>query len=1804
MVVTLLAAGLGLASLRRRGVGAVLLVLLGAAGCDAPNAPEAPRARSTSRVSLETPYKVKDLRAVGPASSDVSPKLSVLAGSTLFFAARDEDHGYELWKLDGTTAGAVLVKDLRPGPEDGLGTHAKMIAVGDRVVFFADDGQHGYEVWSSDGTAAGTVLLADIHPGEASGVVNEELLEHGGSAYFSGASAPGDSNLWKTDGTPEGTRALLDTGSVSLLTAVGPTLYFKLSLGSLSSSLWKTDGTRAGTVQVKYRGAESVSAMANVQGTLMFLGSDGVSSGVWKSDGTAAGTVLVKALSVSGQAAKPASIGATLFFFVGNQLWKSDGTAAGTVAVKSLGSSSSSIAHLMVREGLLYFTVGDTSYSSSRLLWRSDGSEAGTLQVSSTVRFSGYPGDPGPVPFNGALYFPGHGSELWRTDGVQTTRVRDLHPAWTSAPSRMVAAGSTLYLWVGQEWWKTDGTSAGTVRADELRRPAKSGSNPRELTELNGKLLFLAVTDAFSEGLWVSDGTEGGTRLVKTLLQTSGKLVRFGPHVYFSHGSKLWRTDGSPEGTQQVTSFLPDQDVSAPEALTPVGDSLFFLASHPTFGRDLYRYPSASGGVERVADLSLNSIITALTGAEHLVYLVAYTAENGTELWRSDGTAAGTFLVRDIAPGVASSNPSGLTSVGGEVIVFTASDGVNGNRFWRSDGTAAGTFMIEPGPAVVGGAEFMRVGNGAFFAGYTVDAYSRSSVDLFWTDGTIPGTRRIAELNQTGNQSLSLPAGFTRWNGRALFHVDDGVHGRQLWVSDGTAGGTRPSLDAPLSWAGVTVSPRQTPLVPVDLDPPMFAAADETSGAEPWTTGGTLASSHAVFDIRPGPASSNPREFRRAGELVFFSADDGEGHELWAVRAPLPTLPVSSGGDPTVALTAPSSTSRAAGRVWVAAVASDDQAVERVEFYGDGVLMGTDTSAPYALDWDSAAVTDGAHALTAKAYDTGGRVGSSAEVVVSIDNTPPDAALTSPTQGTFLRGSVVLEATASDNPAVFKVEFYDGWKLLGTDSTAPYTMSWDTGLIPYGTHVLSVKALDVAGNVRTSATVGVTVDPIAPKVALAAPGQNARVGGVVQVSATADDLGGVERVELYADGVLLGTDTSAPYSVSWDTPGVTEGAHTLFAKAYDVADNAATSAEVKVTVDNTAPGAALSAPGQNAWLRGTVQVSATAGDNQAVTRVEFYDGPTLLGTDTISPYAMSWNTVGVTDGAHSLTVRAYDAAGNVGASTAVGVTLDNTAPTVALNALAQGAHVGGSVQLSATASDNLGVTKVEFYVDGALLGTDTSAPYALDWDSAAVVDGAHTLTAKAYDLAGNVGTSAEVRVTVDTLAPTVALSAPGQNARLRGTVQVSATASDNLGVTKVELYVDGTWLGTDDASPFAMSWNTGGVTDGAHSLTVRAYDAAGNVGTSTAVAVTVDNIAPTVALSAPAQNVGLRGSVQVSATASDTEGVAKVEFYVDGTLLGTDTSAPYGLSWNTAGVTEGAHVLTARAFDSSGNVGTSAEVAVTVDNTAPTVALGAPGQNAHVGGLVQVSATASDNLGVARVEFYVDGTLLDADTSAPHGTSWNSAVVAEGTHSLTVKAYDAAGNVGTSSAVGVTVDNTAPTTALSAPAQNAWLRGTVQVSATASDNRGVARVEFYADGTLLGTDTTAPYAVNWDTATGANGGITLTTRSYDAAGNVTQSAGRAVSVDNAAPTVALTSPANGASLFLSTTVQASASDNVGVTQVVFYDGTTVIGTDTTAPYSVSWNLLNVSKGTHTLTAKAHDAVGNVTTSAAISVKVN
>jgi len=190
---------------------------------------------------------------------------------------------------------------------------------------------------------------------------------------------------------------------------------------------------------------------------------------------------------------------------------------------------------------------------------------------------------------------------------------------------------------------------------------------------------------------------------------------------------------------------------------------------------------------------------------------------------------------------------------------------------------------------------------------------------------------------------------------------------------------------------------------------------------------------------------------------------------------------------------------------------------------------------------------------------------------------------------------------------------------------------------------------------------------------------------------------------------------------------------------------------------------------------------------------------------------------------------------------------DTTAPATSVTSPSNGATVSGTTTVSASASDNVGVTSVEFYVDGALASTDTSSPYSFAWNTTAVSNAAHTLSSKAYDAAGNSGTSSVVTVTVDnsapsdTTAPTTAITSPASGATVSGTTTVSASASDNVGVTSVEFYVDGALAATDTSSPFSFSWNTTAVANGSHALSSKAYDAAGNAGTSSSVTVNVNN---------------------------------------------------------------------------------------------------------------------------------------------------------------------------------------------------------------------------------------------------------------------------------------------------------------------------------------------------------------------------
>lgn len=315
---------------------------------------------------------------------------------------------------------------------------------------------------------------------------------------------------------------------------------------------------------------------------------------------------------------------------------------------------------------------------------------------------------------------------------------------------------------------------------------------------------------------------------------------------------------------------------------------------------------------------------------------------------------------------------------------------------------------------------------------------------------------------------------------------------------------------------------------------------------------------------------------------------------------------------------------------------------------------------------------------------------------------------------------------------------------------------------------------------------------------------------------------------------------------------------------------------------------------------------------------------------------------------------------------ATGVSTNSATVTWATNeASSSWVDYGSTTSYGAASNDGSFVTAHSIALTG--LSADTTYHYRV----------------RSIDAAGNSSSSSDltfrtVALPTDTTAPTVTLSAPSAGSTVSSTVTLTAAASDNIGGTgvgSVLFYVDGSLVATVTASPYSTSWNSTSVADGSHVLKAVARDGAGNEGSSANITVTVvnaapssDTVAPTVSLSAPVQGATVTGTVAVSATASDNSGgtgVGSVSFYVDGNLVGSDSTSPYSVSWDSNSVAEGSHVLKATARDIAGNQGTSSNVTVTVQKSTADLNSGLVGYWAldEASGTVAVDSSGNGNNG-------------------------------------------------------------------------------------------------------------------------------------------------------------------------------------------------------------------------------------------------
>jgi hypothetical protein len=550
-----------------------------------------------------------------------------------------------------------------------------------------------------------------------------------------------------------------------------------------------------------------------------------------------------------------------------------------------------------------------------------------------------------------------------------------------------------------------------------------------------------------------------------------------------------------------------------------------------------------------------------------------------------------------------------------------------------------------------------------------------------------------------------------------------------------------------------------------------------------------------------------------------------------------------------------------------------------------------------------------------------------------------------------------------------------------------------------------------------------------------------------------------------------------------------------------------------------------------------------------------------------------------------------------GSSSGGGGTTDTTKPTVSLTAPTTGATVSGTTSLTATASDNVGVAGVQFKVDGNNVGAeDTTSPYSVSWSSASVANGSHTITAVARDAAGNTQTSTSVSVTVSNAAApsgtlllgdqTIESSAdsdsPGTAEAFEYTAVASGTAGqialylapDNTATSvKVGLYSNnnghpGSLLASGTiTSPAAGTWNTVSLTNGPNLTAGTSYWIAllGNGGTvtfrnqasgscsesaattsltslpaswttgpswpncqlsayvlasSSTGGGTTDTTAPTTSLTAPTNGSSVSGTTTVTASASDAVGVTKVDFYLDGSLVASDTTSPYSFGWTTTASSNGSHNLFTKAYDAAGNVGTSSTVTVTVANTDST----APSQPTNLTATAQSQTSvalswsaSTDNVGVTSYLIQRNGAVI-ATVTAPTTSYTDTTAAANTSYSYQVLARDAAGNTSSAStAVSVTTPAAPDTTAPSAPANlTATATAATQVNlswSAVSDPSGITRYDIYRNGVLLSSSLTTSFA---DGTVSGNTNYSYTVKAVDGANN-TSTASNSATVTTPAP---------------------------------------------------------------------------------------
>ena len=557
--------------------------------------------------------------------------------------------------------------------------------------------------------------------------------------------------------------------------------------------------------------------------------------------------------------------------------------------------------------------------------------------------------------------------------------------------------------------------------------------------------------------------------------------------------------------------------------------------------------------------------------------------------------------------------------------------------------------------------------------------------------------------------------------------------------------------------------------------------------------------------------------------------------------------------------------------------------------------------------------------------------------------------------------------------------------------------------------------------------------------------------------------------------------------------------------------------DVPADEDSIPPTLTITFPADQSILSDSVLISAYAFDNVGLDLVTLYLNDSVVHESMEGPFEYLWPTSNnEEDEFHTIRAKATDLAGNVNYTNTLQVLVDNQdnqSPTGALIFPFTGQTLTGEITIIIEASDNDQVETVDLYINGDSIATYQEPPYRYDWNTLNEIDDViHTIHAHVRDNAGNQITIGPINVTIDNyesddeIAPTGTIISPASASTVSGTINIEVNAYDNIRMGHVDFIIDGSAVAHDSIPPYSYSWNTlGEAEDSDHVININLSDSAGNTTSLFPVTVFVDNIEdaditpPSIVIYDPAANQTVFGTVTFMTIATDNVAIDRVEFYHDYELEFTATNYPYNYEWNSTLIAEDSeHVWHAKAFDTSGNNSQTQPMVLfvdNIDNIPPTGFILYPYAGQIVSDNIEIQVSASDNVGIAEVEFYLDGDILSSDDQAPYAYEWNTNSSSEDEeHVIYATIIDLQGNSTDLSPISVTVNNddapsndlTPPIATILTPLSTQTVSDTVIITGFASDNHEIERVMFYVNDQLIETVTDSPFTTNWITYEEAN----------------------------------------------------------------------------------------------------------------------